>query len=202
MKKSIISILSASVIFLTSCGGGGLLGGDQLNDAEGLKAIKTNLETQFGAETEVYSLTLSATDHLTSEFGDSRIQYLDNGVDFSRLYYPTLPQPLGDAKRSSDSFQKEFFLKKKQGKIKIKDFDFDLIKKTFDEAVKLIPEDYVSFSLYEWSFNVDNDNKVSADFSIEGTKKGEGTSLEGRNVVTNYYEFEFKIDEDGKIDFR
>ena len=200
MKKTIITILSLSTLFLTSCGDI-LSGGDQLNDSEGLKTIKSLLENQFGAETEVYSLDLSSTDHLTSEFGLATISYLDKGVDYSRSYMTYLGpgKELQEAEAASESFQKEFFLKKKQGKIKLNEFDFDQILVKFNEATAMISSEYDTFTLYSWDYEVNNDGGISADFTIEGTKKGEGTSLEGRNIVTNYYEFQFEMNEDGEV---
>lgn len=199
MKKTIISILAASTVFLTSCGG--ILSGDKLTDAEGLKAIKTIVETEFGAETEVYALQISSTDHLTSEFGSARISYLEEGVDFSRTYMQIVGanNQLQEPKEASKAFQKEFFLKNKQGKVKIKDLDFNLVLTKYNEAAAMVSDEYESLTLYSWSFNVENDGMISAKFTIEATLKGEGNTMQGRNIVTNYYEFEFEMNKDGEI---
>lgn len=198
MKNILITIIG--VALLTSCGNSG----NQINSAEGLKEIKNLVEESFGEDKEIYSFSLKAKDHLTSEMGQFRIGYLEDGVDYSR-YYNTIfgsGNELQDAEKADESFQKEFFLKSKQGKIKLKDINYNLIQTKYEEAIKLISEKYTDFTLYKWEYEVANDGSITADFTIEATKEGEATSMQGRNIVTNYYEFPFKMNADQSLEYK
>lgn len=172
-----------------------------LTEEAGITELKKVAEENFGADTEIYKLDFSATEHLENNLGSLTINYIKDGIDYSRNYNNYNGTfKLEDEKEASKAFQTEFFLKSKQGKIKIKDIDFNLILKKYNEALKLIPEEFEGFSLYTWKFEVNNKNEVTSSFSIEGTKKGESTHAEGRNIVTNYYEFEFKTNKDGTLE--
>jgi hypothetical protein len=166
-----------------------------------LQDLKQLVTKQFGADKEVYGLDLQSEDHLTSEFGSATIKYLDNGVDYSQGYYTIMGEgkELEKPKMAGKSFQKKFFLKNKQGKVKLKDLNFDQILTKYDEATALIPAEFENFELVSWDFEVNNQNKVTAEFKIEGTKKGERSERRGRQQVTNYYEFAFKMNEKGEV---
>ncbi len=200
MRKKIITALAGLALLLTSCEGV-FEGGYNMNNAEGLKELKTEFTENFGADKEVYNFSMTASDHMTSEFGSAKIKYLEDGLSFSRDYNGTLEvgKRIKEPVKANEAFQKDFFLKKNQGKLKVKDLDFSFIVTKFNEACALISSEYHDFTLYSWSYEVSNDNAVSSDFTIEGTKKGESTQIEGRNVVTNYYEFKFQVDKEGKI---
>lgn len=199
------SVLAAFILFLSACGGNNsLMGGGAemaLNNGEHLQDLKKLLEKQFGANKELYGLNIGSEDHLTSEFGTATIKYLNQGVDYSQGYYIAMGEgkELQVPKMASKSFQKKFFLKNKQGKVKLKDLNFDQILTKYDEATALIPAEFENFELREWNFEVNNQNKVAANFKIEGTKKGEKSERRGRQQVTNYYEFSFKMNDKGEI---
>ena len=198
MKKTIITLLAGATLLLFSCGESTK---NNMNDAKELEGIKALLIENFGEDREIYQLDLDATDHLTSELGTARIDYLDNGVIYSRMYVADLVtgEKLQEPKKATDGIQSDFFTKKLQGKVKIKDLDFNLIATKYKEACALIPSDYENAILYSWYYKVNNDNEITADFALEATLKGEGTSVEGRNIVTTYYEFIFSMDKEGNI---
>ncbi|WP_299463302.1 hypothetical protein [uncultured Microscilla sp.] len=196
------TVLAVFTLFLSSCEGGNPLTGGgapdmALNNGEHLNELKKLLESKFGADKVVYELSLRSENHLTSEFGSAMISYLDKGVDYSQSYLVALGegQELQAPKMASKNFQKKFFLKNKQGKVKLKELDFDLILTKYDEAIGMIPAEFENFELVQWNFRVNNQNKVAANFKIEGTKKGEKSTRQGRQRVTNYYEFSFKMNE-------
>ena len=63
----------------------------------------------------------------------------------------------------------------------------------------MVPNEYDNLYLHSFTFFVDNDNKLTADLKIEGRKKGESAEINGKRITTNYYEFSFKVDENGKV---
>lgn len=196
MKKTFFYLLMAASITLTSCGGGKAT---NLNTPEGVKSVKQLVIEQFGGDTEVYSMLLSAEEDLSSDVGSIVIRYLKDDVIYSRQYmdFSAIPAKLNDEKK--ERIQGKTFTKNKQGKVKISDLNFDMITNNFNKAVELIGSEYEDFQLNSFMFSVNNKNEVSADFEIQATKAGEGTSMEGRNIVTNFYEFEFDVNEEGEL---
>ena len=158
--------------------------------------------SKFGEDKEVYKFSIETKDHLTSEASYLSINYLEEKLDYGQTYYFSLngKEKLEEPEKARDNFQTKFFLKNKQGKVKIKDLDFNIITAKFNEGVAMISDEYESFTLHSWDYNVNNNGEVTADFTIEARKKGESTSLEGRNVVTTYYEFPFKMKVDKSIE--
>lgn len=194
MKKIAITLIGLTIL-LASCGNGNT---NVLNTTEGINSIKTMVNENFG-DKEVYQLNLMAYPELSSDLGSIIVNYLDNGVDYSQMYSTQIPdKPLQDAKESST--QSEFFLKNKQGKKKVSEFDFSAIESNYQEAIKMI-EGYENFQLYNWVFNVDNDNHVTSSFTVHATLVGEDSERSGRMEITNYYEFNFEVDKDGNLNF-
>lgn len=198
MKKILISILGGAL--LASCSSNVT----DLNEPESFSKIEELAKSSFGEDLEVYAFSIGTQDHLSSEMRNISIDYLEDGVDYERSYdlINGEGKELEEPEKASESFQTEFFLRKKQGKLKIKDIDFQLINTKYEEAIALIAEDYENFTLHSWKYEVDNDGGVTADFMVEATKKGESTTMEGRNIVTNYYEFPFKMNLKKELEFQ
>ncbi|WP_310028830.1 hypothetical protein [Flavobacterium arsenatis] len=165
-----------------------------------MSKIKTKVVETFGADKKVYSLSIDADDHLSLDWGSCTIDYLESGKDFSQRFSTTPSEKLAEPK--ADAIQNELMQKNKQGSVAIKDLKFDLINAKFNEAMKLVPAEYESLYLHSFTFNVDNDNKVTAYFTIEGKKKGESAEIQGKRISINYYEFKFKMDENEKISIK
>ncbi|NOQ71515.1 MAG: hypothetical protein GQ574_05915 [Crocinitomix sp.] len=87
---------------------------------------------------------------------------------------------------------------KKNEPKKISDIDFNLIEKNIETAKSLISSEYVDHSLYEYQIEFE-DNKRADTFILNCLLEGENDHIEGRDVVTNYYEFEFEMDENGAV---
>ena len=108
---------------------------------------------------------------------------------------------LQDEKADSDSFQKKLFLDKAQGKMKISDIDTDKIIANIDKALTIMGEDVATHQLRNYTINVDpKTNAITSNFELHVTQKGEGTSIEGRNIVTNFYEANFEADAEGNVE--
>lgn len=199
--KKLITIFGIAAV-LTSCGGGSDT--INLNNPESNVKIQELANKNFGEGKEIYALTLETKDHLTSELKSIDIDYLEDGIDYNRNYNLANEEgkKLEEPKKANDNFQTKFFLKNKQGKIKLKDLDFTIIHTKYNEALMMIPEgEYEKFTLHSWEYIVNNSGEITAEFVIEGTKVGEGTSVEGRNIVTNYYEFPFVMNAKKEVAF-
>jgi predicted small secreted protein len=196
MKKLALAFTLLSALAFTGCNS--LLGkGENMETAEGVQAIKKRLEGKFGADKEVYRLSINASEHLSTDLGLVFINYLQEGKDMDQTYLVYPGDKLEEPKPSN--VQGEFFLKDKKGKAAIKSFNFDQIPGHVTAAKAMIPVEYENFALNTWDFRVNNSNKVTSSFTIEVTKKGEGSTQKGRMIETKYYEFKFEVDENGKL---
>ncbi|WP_282080798.1 hypothetical protein [Aquimarina algiphila] len=166
-----------------------------INNPEDLTELKTLLTETYGEDTELYTLDITAVDHLTSDFESFSVDFNQDDIDFQQ-YYSNSRKTLDDPKKA------RIEKKGKYGKIKASGFNLDQISVKFEEAVKFIEDasdEYEDFTLYSWKFEVNKDQKVTSYFYVEATKKGEATTREGRNIVTNYYDFRFEVDENGVL---
>lgn len=194
MKTVLYTFLTFATLTLSSCGTD-ILSPNRLDNPENINAIKTTVEEKLGGDMMVYNLKVSADDHLSSNFGMASVKYMRKGTSYSQ-YYLKVTQTLSDPEKSS--YQKNLH----EGGKKISEFDFEQIPENFNKAVELIKaesDEFEDFVLYSWEFVVDENNEVASSFTIEGSKIGEGTSRQGNNIVTNYYEFEFDFDKEGNL---
>lgn len=198
MKKIRLRILAfCAPILLASCSGG-FGGSPELSSDEGIKEIKEILSSNFG-DKDIFDLSISAEEHLDDNLGLIIVKYVDGGKSYSQTYHTTAGIGLGDPKEVT-SFA---FDEKKHSLKKGSEVDFSFIPKKFEEAKKIITDlsdEYEGFVLYSFDLGVNKDGNFEGDILLEGTKIGEGSSMQGRNVVTNYYEFDFDLNEDGTIE--
>lgn len=198
-KSAAVAIVALSPVLFASCGSGltGVPAEKDVHKQEGLKSIKEKMVNAFGGDKKVHSLSITTKDHMDNTFGMASIGYLDNGKDMQQSFVTEPEEKAQPAKPSV--VQSEFLLKSKQGGVAVKDFNLEQIAAKTEEAMKMIPAEYEGFYLHDWTYDVSNDNKITADFVIEGSKKGESSKQQGRMIVSNYYEFKFKMDEAGKV---
>ena len=200
--KNLLKITSICLVFtLFSCGGSDA---PQMNTKDGLEKIKTIANEKFGSDMEVYSMTIYSQEDLNSSLGLVTIKYIKDGKRYSRMYSEKTAHTeakLQDEKADSDSFQKKLFLDKAQGKMKISDIDTDKIIANIDKALTIMGEDVATHQLRNYTINVDpKTNAITSNFELHVTQKGEGTSIEGRNIVTNFYEANFEADAEGNVE--
>jgi hypothetical protein len=195
MKNILKTFLAVSVLTLSSCGMDSLVP-KNLNDADDITVIKATVEEKLGADKMVNKLILTADDYLSNGFERAQITYMRDDTEYSQDYFLKV---VNDPKKSI--IQRNLH----DGAIKISEFDFEQIPSSFTKAVEMIEaesDEYQDFVMYQWEFTVDKNNEVTSEFSVNGTKKGEANYTEGRNIVTNYYEFEFTSDKDGNINIK
>ncbi len=189
-------LLVVSLVVLSAC-----KQNNELNTTEGVERIKHILTRSFGPEKEVYALQLVSDSHLSSNLGYVEVFFLEDGVAYSQMYQSNLGtrNELQEPKAREEALQKEFYLKRKQGKLRVADFDYHQIVSKYREALDMIPEGYEHFFLRNWKYMVKNNGQVWAFFTIEGTKEGEEPSMQERGIITNYYEFRFSMTGDGAV---
>lgn len=202
MKKNSLRILAFCAPFaLASCSGGGIdLGGaPSLSTNDGIKEVMEIVKNNFG-EKEIFEISVSAEDHLEDNLGYMSVNYVDGDKTISQSYTETNGIGISDPKEKTS-----FPYNAKQNSLKKgNEIDFSFIPAKFEEAKKIIAEltdEYEGFVLYSFDLELDKDGKYEGVLTLEGTKKGEGTSVQGRNIVTNYYEFDFDINADGSVEY-
>ncbi|ANH80305.1 hypothetical protein A8C56_04320 [Niabella ginsenosidivorans] len=193
-NRAAVSIMLLLCLFITSCD---TINGPDLQDKDGIKKVKGAVIKAFGADKKLFSLGLYARDHMNSDFFMAAVSFLENGKSMDQILYAYPREAIKPAKESP--IQNAFILKDRQGSVALKDLNFDQIPAKAKEAETLIPKEYKDFHLHSWIFHINNNNKITADFTLEAGKKGEGSKLQGRRIVSSYYEMNFTMDENGKI---
>lgn len=202
MKNTLKITFILVMLLITSCGSD--KDTIRISTLEGLQAAKQLAITSFGADLEVYRFELYSKEDLNSDLGSITIKYLKDGKLFSRRYTTKtnyVEATLEDEKLLNDAFQKKIHIKNAQGKLKISDLDVDAMFSNVNKGVVLIEEEMEidNYQVREYYVEADSKtNKVSSDFEIHVTEPNNET-IEGRNIVTNFYEVEFKADENGEI---
>lgn len=199
MKKLILGVFAIGTMMqFTSCGKVSDIvdsaAGIDYNTTEGASKTQERLVKNFGGK-EVYEVDFSSRNELSSSLQSIDVKYVENDKSYSQSMYDTT---LNDPKVETTWAYKE----NKDGKIKVEDLDLSVMPSKFAEAVKIIEtetDEFHNFNLYRWDFELEKGNKVTARFTINATKKGEGNTMQGRNIVTNYYEFNFDMDANGKV---
>ncbi|MDY7394110.1 hypothetical protein UMM65_02575 [Aureibaculum sp. 2210JD6-5] len=195
LKKNLLKITAICLVFtLFSCSGSDA---PQMNTKEGLEKIKSIAVEKFGGDLEVNSLNLSSQQDLNSDLGFIIVNYLKDDKPHSRMYVEKTEHT--DAKLN-DEEAKSGNKDRYQGKMKISDLDTNKIIANIDKALAIMGEDVKEHHLKSYIINVDpKTNAITANFELHVTQKGEGTSIEGRNIVTNFYEANFEADAEGNV---
>jgi len=193
MKTTNIITLFLISIFFFSCSSS--TDGLDVTNSTDINTIKELMVDKFD-NMEVNQVIISTEDELSNNFGSLNVAYIKDGKLKNKLYNQLVP---GDNKMQPARDGLQIFLEDKQGKIKLSDFDFDMVASKFKEASKLIDGNYENHALYNFTFHVKNDNSVTARFQINATEKGENPETNGDIEITNYYEFDFEMDANGTL---
>lgn len=187
------ALLISGVLLLTSCGGRENIHDlDKPGEAVAIqKKIIENVE-----DLETYEIRMSSQGELETSI--DRIIVVSENNEATVL--KTSCQVLGSGDTTSEIEDNKFFVKNymKNGSKKISEIDFDLVQKNFEDAKKLIPEEYITPKLNVYTIKF-KDNKRADTFTINTLLKDEGDHMEGRDIITNYYEFIFSMKEDGSL---
>lgn len=168
-----------------------------LDQAGEIEEIKKELIAAAG-DIMAYEITLSSTEELTTSLGNAEIVTNEAAAEgtLNRNSYQLI-DPVGSSVKLIDS---EFSVRvyKKNEPEKLSEIDFLLVEKNISAAKAQIPSEYVDHCIYSYRIEFD-DNKRADTFTINCVKEGESDYMEGREMITNYYEFAFKMNENGEV---
>ncbi len=193
IKKTKTTTLAAlaAVFLMTSCGDSGIY---PQNEGGG-KAVKQLIDKHFDGEKQVQELVIKAKEELYGELGTVTVVYWDGDKQMEEVY-----SSADGANGPEETFGSKHKMNLPKTKtVAIKEFDVEPIPYKVGEVVDLIPAEYENYALAEYTFSVDDNGKPKQRFTINTTKKGEGKTQNGRIVSQNYYPFNFKVDEAGKV---
>ncbi|WP_316806725.1 hypothetical protein [Pedobacter agri] len=194
MKK--VNLLISAIALaatLSSCGSDTVI----IQNEGGGKAVKEIIAKNFDPEKQVQELEIKAKEELYGELGEIKIVYWEGEKQMEHVY--SVEKGLQAPKETFASERKMNFQLQKTKTMAVKEFDVEPIPNKVNEAILLLPKESDTHNLYEYSFSFDKDGKAKQNFKINVTKKGEGKTQTGRMVRTNYYEFNFAVDERGKV---
>lgn len=191
-------ILSVGMLFgLMSCEG---MGGESIYDldkAGEIDAIKKEI-IEIAGDISVFEISLVSKEELETSIDDITIITNSEASEgtLNRENF-TLSEEIKPTFSVIDS---EFSVRvyQKNDPKKISEIDFTVIEKNVEAAKKQIPSSFVDHALFEYTIEFD-DNKRSDRFTINAVMEGENNHLQGNDLVTNYYEFLFEMDENGAV---
>jgi len=191
--KRIVFALSAAVLCLAGCDSGKFV----MQEPEGCKVVKEMLDKSLDGNKEVESLTLKAKEELYGEFEDATITYWVGDIQMTQRFNRSkgLQKPDTAYEWKNNSPIKP----QKKATCLIKDFDVSQVPGKVGEAAGMISKLYKDFSLYRWTFTAAGNHKSTSTFQLNATKKGEGSTQNGKMISTKYYEFHFSVDENGRV---
>ncbi len=197
MKNKAINTLfiSGITLSLASCGG---LGGESIYDldkpGEALEIQKEIIEKVGDLVT--YEVNMTSQGELETSLDWVTVASENDET----TVLETTCQLIGSGETSSEIEDNEFFAENymKGGSKKLSEIDFDLVQKNFEAGKKLIPAEYVDHSLYSYTIEFDEGKRADT-FIINTLLKDESDHIEGGDIVTNYYEFLFTMEEDGSL---
>ncbi|MCD7973913.1 MAG: hypothetical protein LUG18_14850 [Candidatus Azobacteroides sp.] len=133
---------------------------------------------------------------LSSEFGMLYISLQDmEGKEYSQNIFYNMPTDGGEIKE-------DLIQSKKKKDVKPLDIDAinkENIRKYIEEAKGMIPEGYSFKSMGGIEFNSDKEGNLIYKLTLNATEDGNSTKVQGRNIVTEYYEFTYDVDKDGNV---
>jgi hypothetical protein len=197
-RKATMIFLSAGVILgLMSCDGEGAESIYDLDKTGEINEIQKEIIETAG-DISVFEITLTSSDELETSINEVDIitnEGASEGTLSNKIF-----QLSEDVEPSISVIDSEFSVRvyQKNEPQLISEIDFNMIEKNFDEAKKQIPSEFVDHALYEYIIEYD-ENKRADRFTINTLMEDENNHLEGGDLVTNYYEFNFELDEKGNV---
>lgn len=203
MKKLNYFFALLCFVCITSCGDSNDI---NLTTEEGLSDIKELAIAQFGGDLEVFSFSLYAVDDLNDNLGSMSISYFKEDGEIYRNTYNVItyndePNLVGEKKEEQiTKFRPKWKTPEGNGKIKIKDIDFASILPNILKAAELLGDEAGSIYAKNYDFKAEPEtNAIVSSFELQFTPSENATTLEGRNIVTNYYEQDFEVSADGEV---
>lgn len=199
MKKIFTITLLAAAVAFTGCESVGLKT-IKMDSAESLTRVAETIEKHIdNAEYKVVSAYWYEREELSNNLEYMLVEMV--GTD-GALYSQTFKvggdnQGPAEMKESRSNRKYDFAT---MNHLTAADFDAAQINGYIETAKTEIPEEYSFESVHGYTLRVDPANgEKTSDFDIYVTEKGNKTSVQGRNVVTTYYEIEFQVEADGTV---
>ena len=170
-----------------------------MNTADGVEDIQSIVMDDFGADRSVHTLRVMADDHLSNNLGFVQSVSIDGDTERTKTYaidVNGMSRVTDEEKTLSAGMLK---LAQQKGSLTLGEIDYTLMHKQYEEAVAMLPEEFENPYLNQFTFNVDRNNQLTTDLTIEATKVGEDSEMEGLREVINYYEFNFEGEADGTV---
>ena len=193
MKKLFAMVGIGLALAISSCSS---LTGSKLVSAEGLEKAKKLLEKDPYTGKAFTKVMLWAGQPLEENFESVTAQYFDQkqGKDVSQTASEAgLSSP--DVSTDEPSKAETFTLA---------EIPFDKVPAQVDNMIKFLSsqselEEMEGYIVHSLVFTKEN-GQIKQKYEIQCTKKGEGKSVEGRNIVTNYYQFHVTPTSDGQYE--
>ena len=202
LKKTALrlSFLSIFLLGLTSCEQLGLTA-PKMDSADAVqRVITTYKEHVDAANYKPIQVKWYEIDKLSNDLCYLNIDYV--GKEDNKLYTQSFKiggdnQNAGEMELSKFRTHVKFDFEKEK-EVTLEDINAEIIIKQIENAKSQIPEEYRFKSLSDYEIQGDSrKQELKATFTIRVTMKGEGTTTQGRQIITNYYEFDFVGNPDG-----
>jgi hypothetical protein len=196
LKTKIIAPLSIGLLLgMAACGSPDSI--YDLDTAGEIDEIKKEIVAAAG-DIMTYEVSLSSLTELETSLSD--IEIVTNADAAEGTLMKHTYDLKGETEASVSVIDSEFSVRvyNKNEPKKLSEIDFGLIEKNIEAAKSQIPAVYIDHSVYEYRIQFD-DNKRADSFIINCLEEGESDHMEGRDIVTNYYEFLFEMDENGAV---
>jgi cell fate (sporulation/competence/biofilm development) regulator YmcA (YheA/YmcA/DUF963 family) len=148
---------------------------------------------------KIVEASIRESEKLSGHFGNLFLN-LENaeGKPYTQLifYNQSLPNDEPQEARTPS-------IKKKEKKaIDLSAIDKEKIAKYVEEAVAQIPEEYNFASVGSIDFSADDNGNLLHKIIINITEKNKSAKVQGRRIITEYYELYFDVDKDGNMVLR
>ena len=194
MKKLSFAAISLIMMFLVSCGSSTI----KLDQPDTVSVLKEQVFKAVSPDARIVSINLMPpNDYLSTEVYMMTIEYLsDDDKVRNAIVYLGAGIDTKDEEKKSQPRDMAGYMKEKGRSIK--DYDFSMIFENVSNAAKQVIDSGAKYSgvgSYKVEFAADP-GKDKHSFCI---RSGAGTSVSGRNLVTEYYEHDAKAGSDGVV---
>ncbi len=173
----------------------------KISNKEDLAAFKEEIKSTF-PDKNILDISFMASENLKDDIGIVSVFYYTDGKVYQQTY-TSFNKSWGDPSKSS-LFQADGDDELKKRLKSVDDFDFSKTTDYFNQAISVVKEmtdEFEGFKLYSIEQESLADGTFEIEFTLNATKVGEGTTLEGRNRVINYYEINFKVNDKGEVEY-
>ena len=200
MKTKSLLIAVAFTALLSGCSST-----PEIYSAKAIEQLVVELK-KVNKDYKIIEVRVSEKDKLTSEFGDVNLS-LRNSDDkkFKQSLYFNSDIPNKEPEQELIDLSSKFPNIKLPQPVNVDDIlkEKDNIEKYAEKAMTIIKEEfedkYDFQSLTGLVFSADDEGKLKIKFSINVTEKGKSSRVEGKRMVTDYYEIQFKLDDNGNV---